>query len=154
MTRRHDRERGASTVETALAFPLLLLVLMGSMSVLWVLAARSALDHGARLGARYAGVTTTATGIDYPSEHQVRDYVDARVALFAVDHVDVCYYNGLKPTPAQFGDTTKCRNQPDAPNQRVAVRVRHDVPDVFGMFTTVLGLGNHQSVTGGEARVE
>ena len=154
MTRRLDRERGAATVEMALAFPILLLVLMASMSLLWVLAARSALDHGARLGARYAGLTTTATGIDYPSKAEVRDYVDAKVALFTVDHVDVCYYNGQKPTAAEFDVEAKCRPQPDAPNQKVAVRVRHDVPDVFGIFTTVLGLGNHQSVTGGEARVE
>lgn len=159
-------ERGASAVEAALTFPVFLLFFVAGCSLLWIVAARSALAQGARAGARFAALpespftcTTApcpATYDTYPTEVEVAAVVADETPLLAVpaSAVDVCRYRATT-TPADFAAAGACLADADVgENDKVAVRVTHTVPDVFRPFAGIFGIGAQVRVTEGEARSE
>ena len=88
MIRRVRDENGSALVEFAFVFPVLLLVVMGSLSLLWMLTARSALSGAARDGARFASIRhdfvcdTSPCDTDWPSQDEVKAYVKDNLARY------------------------------------------------------------------------
>jgi Flp pilus assembly pilin Flp len=126
MTKRLRNERGAAVVEMALVFPLVFLVLMCSLSLLWLLAARSTLTGAARDGARFASIRhdplecpAAPCDTDWPSTAEVTAFVVDRVGGFGVDEVTV--------------------ERPSQPNEIVSVTVKRDLPVLVDAVASIFG---------------
>ena len=123
--RRLHRESGAALVEFALVFPILLAVVLGSVSLIWMLTARSALSGAARDGARFASIRhdpicdLPTCPTDWPSEDEVADYVRSRAGSFAVDSVEL--------------------ERPTQSNEEVTVTVKGHLPTLFAPMAALLG---------------
>jgi Flp pilus assembly protein TadG len=120
MTRctRCSDERGSSVLEMAIVFPIVFLVLLGSLSAFWMLSARSTLSGAARDGARFASIRPGPL-TDYPSEAEVEAYVRGLVGDLGVDEVIV-----VRPT------------QPNAP---LSVTVRRSLPILVDAIAGIFG---------------
>jgi Flp pilus assembly protein TadG len=117
MHRSLRNERGTAVLEFAIVFPLIFVVLLASLSLFWMLAARATIGGAARDGARFASIRPGSLQ-DYPTAAEVEEYVRDRAGSFGVDEVIV-------EVPAQ-------------PNARVTVTVRRELPmlvdAVAGLF--------------------
>jgi Flp pilus assembly protein TadG len=123
-------QKGTAALEFAVVFPVVFFVFIASLSLLWMLTARSTLSGAARDGARFASIRPGAME-DYPSVAEVEAYVRDRVGDLGVDEVIV-----VRPT------------QPNAP---VSVTVRRELPM---LLDTVAGLfGGEDLVFESEAKV-
>jgi Flp pilus assembly protein TadG len=118
MTRRLRNERGSQILEFALVFPIVFFVLLGSLSLFWMLAARSTLSGAARDGARYASIRPGSLQ-DYPTEAEVEAYVRDRVGGWGVDEVIV-----VRPTQ---------------PNGSLSVTVRRELPMLVDVVAGLFG---------------
>lgn len=88
--RRAGDQRGSTTVELAFVFPVLLTVLCGSMALLWLVGARSALADAARSAARFAAIETEACLEPcYPDEAAVQAEVDDDAETFGLTGCEV-----------------------------------------------------------------
>lgn len=89
MSARMRDQRGATVLEFALVLPILLgavgLVLFGG----WLGVAKAVMDHGAREGARYASIPSTADLRGYPNDAAVAAAVDAATPLLSPTGVRV-----------------------------------------------------------------
>ena len=126
MTRSLRDERGAALVEFALVLPVFLLVLIGSLSVVWLVGARSAVTGAARDGARFASIQHDPLACEeppcptgYPTAEEVRQYVEHRVGVYGVDTVTV--------SNATYR------------NEVITVTARRTLPNVFRSFGALLG---------------
>jgi len=126
VTRSVRDERGSALVEFALVVPVFVLVLIGSMSIVWLVGARSAVTGAARDGARFASIQHDPLACEdppcptgYPTADEVRDYVEQRVGIFGVDSVTV-------------SDATYR-------NEVITVTARRTLPNVFRAFGALLG---------------
>lgn len=86
---RRRSERGAVLVEYAFAFPLLLLVVVFTLSLLWAAFVQVAASHAAREGARYASVALPPTYRTHPDEAAVVDRVRNRVGVLGLTTGDI-----------------------------------------------------------------
>lgn len=131
-------DRGSSLVEFSLVAPLLFLVICGSLALVWMLTARSALTGAARDGARYASIRhdpicdQPTCPTDWPTSDEVTAYVRQRAGGFHVDSVDL-----VRPTE---------------PNEEVVVTVHGHLPVLFRPLTALFGDGDY--VTVGKTRSE
>lgn len=88
--RRARDQRGSTTVELAFVFPVLLSVLCGSMALLWLVGARSALADAARSAARFAAIEReTCLEPCYPDEAAVQAEVDEDAEIFGMTGCEV-----------------------------------------------------------------
>jgi hypothetical protein len=137
VTRGRD-ERGSSLVEFALVLPLLLTVVLGSLALVWMLTARSALTGAARDGARFASIRhdpicdQPTCPTDWPTEDEVAQFVRTRAGGFQVDGVEL-----TRPTQS---------------NEEVVVTVHGHLPTLFQPIGALLG--DRDYVTVGRARAE
>jgi Flp pilus assembly protein TadG len=141
--RRLADERGAALVEFALIFPVFLAVVIGTMSIVWLVGARSAITGAARDGARYASIehdplTACATPpcpTGYPTAAEITAYVTDRAGRYGVDSVSVA--------PSALSR-----------NQVVTVTVTRTLPDVFAPFSALIGFGDTTYTSTAKARAE
>lgn len=102
MRRKSRDEVGASMVEFAITFPLLLLLLMGIIEFSYFLAVNNAVETAAREGARYA----TAVGVGPNGREQyidcigIRDAARARISLVTLDDSDITVFYDEGPGTA------------------------------------------------------
>ena len=142
-------ERGAALVEFALVFPFLFLAIITVLTMLWMLAAKSAMSGAARDGARYASIRHDAFNCDldcdgefpaeiaqYPSEADIAAYVNDRVGSFGPvtvevdsDATDAC--DGAEP----LDDA----DSPRIPNSPLTVTVCRDLPVIFQPVASIFG---------------
>jgi Flp pilus assembly protein TadG len=86
-------------VEYAFAFPILMLVVMTSLSLLWLTAMKNAVTQGAREGARYASTAVPPTYRTHPTEADVAARVNRKVPWLNLDPSNVVIaYDGC-PAP-------------------------------------------------------
>jgi Flp pilus assembly pilin Flp len=151
-------QRGAALIEFALVFPMLFLTLIATLSLLWLLAARSTISGAARDGARFASIRHDPLSCplgqpmdnptvtlpppwfpepgdcnDYPTEAQVKAYVEHRAGRFGVDEVTL-----VRPT---------------APNAPVTVTVTRELPLIFRPVASLFD-DNNDFVTVAKVRAE
>lgn len=137
MTRLRN-ERGSSLVEFAIVLPMLLVVIFGSLALVWMLTARSALTGAARDGARFASIRHDSIcdqptcPTDWPDESEVAQFVRTRAGGFQVDGVSLA-----RPTQS---------------NEEVVVTVHGHLPTLFRPIGALLGDVDY--VTVGKARAE
>lgn len=133
-------QRGAALVEFAFVFPILMVVVLGTLSMIWLLTARSALSGAARDGARFASIRhdpicdQPSCPTDWPSEDEVTAFVRERAGGFAVDDVDL-----VRPTQA---------------NEEVAVTVHGHLPALFRPVASLFNVGDLEYLTTAKARAE
>ena len=173
--RRRLGERGASLVEFALVFPVLVVVIVGALSLLWLAAATTSLDQATRRAARFAATPIDPTTPEcaqndcppnydnYQTEESVRQYLVSKASLVNVEHVYVCpndHYAENGDT-AQPGDPPECRRlsddtckHPPYSNQQISVRACADVPDIFKPFAGFFTTGGKIVSRRGETRSE
>jgi len=138
VTRRLRDEKGAALVEFAFVLPVLLLVVMGSLSLLWMLTARSALSGAARDGARFASIRhdfvcdTPPCDTDWPSQDEVKAYVEKRAGRFKVESVEVA--------------------PPTERNEELTVTVKGKLPVLLQPLGMVFG--DHEYTTSAKGRAE
>ena len=137
MTRMRN-ERGSALVEFALVLPMLLAVIFGSLALVWMLTARSALTGAARDGARFASIRhdpicdQPTCPTDWPTQDEVAQFVQKRAGGFQVDEVEL-----TRPTQS---------------NEEVVVTVHGHLPTLFQPIGALLG--DREYVTAGKARAE
>ena len=137
MTRMRN-ERGSALVEFALVLPMLLMVVFGSLALVWMLTARSALTGAARDGARFASIRhdpicdQPTCPTDWPTQDEVAQFVQKRAGGFQVDEVEL-----TRPTQS---------------NEEVVVTVHGHLPTLFQPIGALLG--DREYVTAGKARAE
>ena len=139
MTRLRD-QRGAALVEFVFVLPILLVVVFGSLSLVWMLTARSAMSGAARDGARFAsirhdpicGMPTCPS--DWPDQAEVAAFVQKRAGGFKVDSVEL--------------------SRPTQPNEEVVVIVHGHLPALFRPMANLLGVDDVEYVTTSRARAE
>jgi Flp pilus assembly pilin Flp len=128
--RRTADEQGAALVEFTLVLPVLLLVVIGVTSLLWVGSARSKLDNVTREAARYASVAhdpycdTPPCPTGYPDAADVRRFVVERTGYR--DDADLVVV--LDPAD---GDRER--------NEAFTVTVRRPLPDLFRPIVRIFG---------------
>lgn len=133
MRRRLSGEHGAALVEFTLILPVLLLVIVGVSSLLWLTSARSKLTDLARDAARYASIPhdpfcdEPPCGTGYPTESEVR----ARVLEEA----------GVADDPDLVVELVRSGGGLDvARNESFTVTVSRPLPDAFRPLSGVFGL--------------
>jgi len=135
---RMRNERGSALVEFALVLPMLLAVIFGSLALVWMLTARSALTGAARDGARFASIRhdpicdQPTCPTDWPTQDEVAQFVQKRAGGFQVDEVEL-----TRPTQS---------------NEEVVVTVHGHLPTLFQPIGALLG--DREYVTAGKARAE
>jgi hypothetical protein len=163
--RRGERRRtltddsGSSLVEFALVLPLVFFVIVASMSVLWMLAARSTLSGAARDGARFASIRIDPYSCDldcdgiysveyaqYPEASDVAEYVNERAGIFGP--VDVVVEPGPDEEVVLDGSASRLPNSP------ITVRVSRDLPLLFKPFGALLGEDALEFETEAKVRAE
>ena len=131
-------ERGSALVEFALVLPVLLAVVFGSLALVWMLTARSALTGAARDGVRFASIRhdpicdQPTCPTDWPTQDEVDHFVRSRAGGFGVDGVTL-----VRPTE---------------PNEEVVVTVHSHLPTLFRPIGALLGDVDY--VTVAKARAE
>jgi hypothetical protein len=131
-------QRGSALVEFALVLPMLLTVVFGSLALVWMLTARSALTGAARDGARFASIRhdpicdQPTCPTDWPTQDEVAQFVAARAGGFHVDGVEL-----VRPTQS---------------NEEVVVTVHGHLPTLFQPIGALLGDRDYTTV--GKARAE
>ena len=144
MTRRRN-ESGAVLVEYAFAFPVLLLVVVFTLSILWLTAMKAATGQAAREGARFASTATPPTYRTHPDAAAVADRINDKVALLDLDAANVTIEYAGCPAP--------CANP--QPNTPLTVTVAIDVPGPLRPFAAVFGAGARITTSSnGEVRAE
>jgi Flp pilus assembly protein TadG len=146
VSRRLCDQRGSSVVETAFVFPVLLLVLTTCMSLLWYVAARSAVANTARDAARFATIETDVFCDDspcYPDVATIQAEVDDGGSVFGMSGCKV----GMTPTPVAAESAIA------STNEKVQLTVTCDLPDVFKTLDFI-GLGSISSTTTATKRAE
>lgn len=141
---RFRSDTGSALVEFSLVLPAFMLVLIGSLSLVWLLGARSAVSGAARDGARYASIQhdwmdCPASGpcdTSYPSPAEVASYVEQRAGIYGVDAVTV--------TPTA---------QPDR-NQVITVTATRQLPSIFGAVASLFGVNDIMYTSTAVARAE
>jgi hypothetical protein len=146
MRLRHSNERGSAVVEFALVFPVFFAVVVGSLSLLWMLTARSALSGAARDGARYASIRhdplceiptdpySRSCAYDWPTEDEVTSVVEDRAGIFAVDDVEL-----VRPTQ---------------PNETLTVTVHGKLPALFRPVAQLFDLDSMDYTAEAKAKSE
>ena len=126
MTRLRSNERGAALVEFTFVIPILLAVVLGTVSVLWFLAVRSTITGAARDAARFASIRhdpleceSSPCPTGYPTASEVEAYVRERAGDFGVDEVIVV--------------------RPDRSNAEVSVTVRRALPVIVAGVAALFG---------------
>jgi Flp pilus assembly pilin Flp len=134
-------QRGSSAVELALVLPLFFLVIVGVLSLLWMLSARTAISGAARDAARYASIRhdplTCAPDPcvhDWPTEEEVEIYARERAGRFGVDRVTV--------------------SRPSQTNMPVSVTVERELPTLFRAFGALFGAESLEYSSTAKARAE
>ena len=136
--KRVREEGGAALVEFALVIPVLMIVVMASLSLLWMLTARSALSGAARDGARFASIRHDFVCDDapcdtsWPTQDEVASYVRDRAGKFSVESVEV--------------------DPPTHANDAVAVTVKGKLPVLLQPLGMVFG--DLEYTTTSKARAE
>ena len=143
--KRLSNDKGSALVEFAIVLPVFLLVVIGSITFVWLLGARSAVTGAARDGARYASIQhdwlncslLEPCDMSYPSESDVESFVQDRAGVFG-SGIDVT----LSPT-----------TQPDR-NEVITVTASRKLPNVFGSFASLFGVDEITYTTTAVARAE
>lgn len=124
--RRLRDQRGAALVEFAFVFPIFIFLVLGVLSVLWFLGARSTITGAARDGARYASIRhdplecdSSPCPVGYPTAAEVGAFVRERAGGFGVDDVVV--------------------ERPDRSNAVVTVTVRRELPLLVAGVASLFG---------------
>lgn len=131
-------ERGSALVEFALVLPVLLAVVFGSLALVWMLTARSAITGAARDGVRFASIRhdpicdEPTCPTDWPMQDEVDRFVRRRAGGFGVDGVTLV--------------------RPAEPNEEVVVTVHSRLPTLFRPIGALLG--DVEYVTVAKARAE
>lgn len=105
-------------MEYAFAFPILMLVVMASLSLLWLTAVKAAVGQAAREGARFASTALAPTYRTHPTEADVAARINSRVPLVDLAPSDVVITYAGCPAP--------CPSPPA--NTRLTVTVSVDMP--------------------------
>lgn len=143
--KRLSNDKGSALVEFAIVLPVFLLVVIGSITFVWLLGARSAVTGAARDGARYASIQhdwlncslLEPCDMRYPSESDVESFVQDRAGVFG-SGIDVT----LSPT-----------TQPDR-NEVITVTASRKLPNIFGSFAGLFGVDEITYTTTAVARAE
>jgi len=144
-SKRLHGDRGSALVEFVLVLPVFLLVVLGSLTFLWLLAARSAVTGAARDGARYASIRhdwmdCPASGpcnTDYPSSTEVSNYVKGRAGAFSGGMTV-----SVTPTSVAYR------------NQVITVTASRDLPNILGTFAGLFGVDHITYSSSAVARSE
>jgi len=112
-----DRDEGASALEFALIFPILIILIVGMIQFGIIFNQWLMIEHAAREGARWAGLRNEA------------DFVRTRV-------IEAASAIGVEP-----GDITITPDDPVSaqPNTSITVRVEHDAPVITPMMEAIFG---------------
>ena len=138
-------DKGSALVEFVLVLPAFLLVVLGSVTFLWLLAARSAVTGAARDGARYASIRhdwmdcpqSGPCNVGYPSATEVSDYVKDRAGVFGGGMT-------VSVTPSSIPYR----------NQVITVKASRDLPNIFGTFASLFGVDHVTYSSSAVARSE
>jgi hypothetical protein len=138
-------ERGGVLVELALVVPILLLVVFGAWTLLWLAHERSQVSGWTRDAARYASIAhdpfcdEPACGSGYPTEDEVRAYVLDRAGLPADDPIAV--------------ELVRAGGGADR-NERFTVTVRRQLPNPFRAVSGLFGVGDAAFASSAIGRTE
>jgi hypothetical protein len=143
--KRLSNDEGSALVEFALMLPVFLFVLIGSLTFVWLLGARSAVTGAARDGARYASIQhdwldcelLEPCDTNYPDAAEVESYVQERAGIFG---------EGI-------GVTLSPESQPDR-NEVITVTASRTLPGIFGSFAELFGIEDIKYTTTALARAE
>ena len=134
-------QRGSALLEFALLLPVFLLIVLGSLSALWVLTARSALSGAAKDGARYASIRhdpleceAAPCPVGYPTEAEVAEYVQQRAGRFDVGTVTL-----VRPTQS---------------NEPLTVTVQGDLPVILRDVAAIFGSDSIEYTSIAKVRAE
>jgi hypothetical protein len=143
-------DSGSSLVEFALVMPVIFFVLLSSVAMLWMLAARSTLSGAARDGARFASIRIDPFSCDldcdgiyseeysqYPDADDIAEYVNDRAGIFGDVDVEVLPVSGER-----------------LPNSPITVRVSRDLPLLFKPLGELFGDGELEYETEAKVRSE
>jgi Flp pilus assembly protein TadG len=119
--RTHRDDRGAALVEFALAFPVLMLVVLFALGLLWATFVQVAAGQAAREGARYASVALAPTYRTHPDAAAITARVADKVPVLKLDPSNV--------TVEYPGCAAPCPTPPS--NTPVVVTVRKTLPGLF-----------------------
>jgi Flp pilus assembly protein TadG len=149
---RHDRERGATSVEFALVVPLFLVLLGIAGYFAWQLYTESQLQRAAQRAARYAAVPTTDGAYAY-RHCDVVGVVNDHLSSLSVPASSVEVSDADAPLAATTCPSTDTAGRPRG---YVQVRVTHVLDNPFSdLLVTLLQRPGPMTITGsGEARVE
>jgi hypothetical protein len=144
-------DRGNSLVEFAFVLPIFFMVVLASLTFLWVVAARSAISGAVRAGARYASIqhdwkdcpSTGTCYTGYPTQDEVLQYVKDKAGVFEVDSVTV------DPSVSKSDPST----QPYR-NQIITVKASRDIPTIFGPIAGLFGVDHVTYSSSSVARAE
>ena len=139
-------DEGSAIVEFVLVLPAFLLVVFGSLGMVYLLGARSAITGAARDGARYASIqhdwmACPASGpcdTSYPAANEVQSYVRDRAGIFG---------------GSQLGVTVSPTAQPDR-NQLITVTATRNLPNLFGAVASLFGVHEISYTSTAVARAE
>ena len=143
--KRLSNDKGSALVEFAIVLPVFLLVVIGSITFVWLLGARSAVTGAARDGARYASIQhdwlncslLEPCDMSYPDQSEVQSFVRDRAGVFGSDIQ-------VEMTPT---------SQPDR-NEVITVTASRELPNIFGSFASLFGVDEITYTTTAVARAE
>ena len=143
--KRLSNDKGSALVEFAIVLPVFLLVVIGSITFVWLLGARSAVTGAARDGARYASIQhdwlncslLEPCDMSYPDQSEVQSFVQDRAGIFGSDIQ-------VEMTPT---------SQPDR-NEVITVTAHRKLPNIFGSFASLFGVDEITYTTTAVARAE
>jgi hypothetical protein len=143
--KRLSNDEGSALVEFAIVLPAFLVVVLGSITFVWLLGARSAVTGAARDGARYASIqhdflecsVLEPCDTSYPDQTEVQSYIRNRAGVFG-SGIDVT----LSPT-----------EQPDR-NEVITVTASRSLPSLVGPVASLFGIKDIKYTTTAVARAE
>ena len=138
-------DEGSSLVEFVLVLPVFMLVVLGSLTLLWVVCARSAVTGAARDGARYASIrhdwmdcpASGACDTNYPSPTEVATYTQDRAGVFG---------SGMTVTVSPSSIPYR--------NEVITVTATRDLPNIFGTIASLFGVDHITYSSSAVARSE
>lgn len=140
-------DEGNALVEFVLVLPVFMAVFIGSLTLVWLLAARSAVTGATRDGARYASIqhdwmdcpSSGPCDTGYPSASEVQDYVRQRAGGIGGGQ-------DLTVTVDPTGQPLR--------NQVITVTASRTLPNVIGAVSSLFGIHDIKYTSTAVARAE
>jgi hypothetical protein len=159
--KRLSNDKGSALVEFAIVLPVFLLVVIGSITFVWLLGARSAVTGAARDGARYASIQhdwincslLEPCDMSYPDREEVESYIQDRAGVFGVDCVHMVVGTEPADDSCTSGNEPVALEQPER-NELITVTAHRKLPNIFGAVASLFGIDEITYTTTAVARAE